>query len=158
MAGKTLADFDWLVAQFHETLNGDRKPNEVLAGSGEMIWWRCPEGPDHEWQAQVRSRTMRGAGCRFCAHKEVAPSDSLEVRFPAIAAQWHPTRNGEKGPATTWFAAKYAAWWQCSAYKTHAWRMRVSTRTSLRSSCTLCAGLKRPAAHKGALTIVQASA
>ncbi len=144
VAGKTIADFGWLVAEFHGTLNGDRQPKDVPAGGGDMIWWRCFEGPDHIWQAQTRSRAMRGSGCPFCAHKKVARSESLEVAYPDVAAQWHPTRNGDKTPADVSFGSKVEAWWQCPTYKSHVWRARIASRTAMLAGCSLCAALKRP--------------
>lgn len=141
VAGKTIADFGWLVAEFHESRNGTRLPRDVPAGSGEMVWWRCFAGPDHEWQAQTRSRTMRGSGCTFCAHKRVATSEALATTHPDIAAQWHPTRNGDKTPGDFPFGSHHEAWWQCPTYKTHVWRARISSRTSMLSGCSLCARL-----------------
>ncbi|HEY5181421.1 MAG TPA: zinc-ribbon domain-containing protein [Dermatophilaceae bacterium] len=69
------------------------------AGTGNYAWWKCDRGPDHEWQAQVRSRTIRGTTCPFCAHRKVARSDSVAVTHPDVAATWHPTRIGAKTPA-----------------------------------------------------------
>jgi superfamily II DNA or RNA helicase len=37
-------------------------------GSRKKVWWQCPKGPDHEWQAAVCDRT-RGdgaTGCPYC--------------------------------------------------------------------------------------------
>lgn len=144
VAGKTIADFGWLVAEFHETRNGDREPRDFPAGSGELVWWRCFEGPDHEWQAQVRSRAMRGTRCPFCTHRRIARSALLATTHPDVAAQWHPTRNGGKTPADFSFGSHYEAWWQCSRHKSHVWRARISSRTSMLAGCPLCASTKRP--------------
>jgi hypothetical protein len=141
VAGKTIADFGWLVAEFHESMNGSLHPADVLAGSGEMIWWRCLAGPDHEWQSQTRSRTLRGTGCPFCAHKKVAPSEALSQTHPDIAAQWHPTRNGNKTPADFTYGSHHEAWWQCPTYKTHVCRARIASRTSMLAGCSLCSRL-----------------
>lgn len=138
LAGKTIGDFGWLVAEFHETRNGARLPEDVAAGSGELVWWRCFAGPDHEWSAQTRSRTMRGAGCPFCTHKQVARSEALSVTHPDIAAQWHPARNGEKSPDDFTFGSHHEVWWQCPTYKTHTWRSRISSRTSMLTGCAVC--------------------
>ncbi len=140
VAGKTIADFPWLVAEWHETANGDLMPSDVPAGSGMMIWWRCSAGPDHEWASQVRSRTLRGSGCRYCAHKAVAKSESLAVTHPDVSASWHPTRNGTKTPADFTYGSHYEAWWQCSRFKGHVWRARISSRTSQVAGCSLCGG------------------
>ena len=138
MAGKSVADFSWLVDQWHPTANGDLTPADVPAGSGMMIWWQCAARPDHEWPAQVRSRTLRGTGCRFCTHRAVATSEKLTTTHPDIAAQWHPDRNGNKKPDDYTYGSHYEAWWQCKRFRGHVWRARISSRTSMLSGCSLC--------------------
>ena len=62
-----LADCDpELVAQWHPTKNGQLTPFDVTAGSGKKIWWKCPKGDDHEWQATVNKRASDGTGCPLC--------------------------------------------------------------------------------------------
>src|SRR5262249_10560914 len=34
--------------------------------SENVIWWKCPNGPDHEWQVKVEHRTRLGSGCPYC--------------------------------------------------------------------------------------------
>jgi Probable Zinc-ribbon domain len=140
VAGKTIADFPWLVAEWHPTANGEIAPADVPAGSGILIWWKCPVAPDHEWACQVRSRTLRGSGCRFCAHKAIAKSESLSVTHPDIAAQWHLTRNRKKQPSDFTYGSRYEAWWQCPRFKSHVWRARISSRTAQITGCSLCGG------------------
>lgn len=139
VAGKTVADFGWLVAEWHASKNGALTPAEIPAGTGERIWWQCAEGPDHEWQAQVRSRSLRGTGCPYCTHRALAPSEALAVSHPQIAAQWHPERNGAKTPADFTYGSHFEAWWQCSRYKSHLWRARIASRTSMLAGCPHCA-------------------
>lgn len=115
-----------------------------IATAGDLVWWRCAAGSDHAWQASVRDRTMRGAGCPFCAERRVARSGSLAVTHPDLAAQWHPTRNGAKTPGDVTYGSKFEAWWQCPTYEGHVWRARVSSRASMHSGCSLCAAMKRP--------------
>lgn len=146
VAGKTVADFGWLVAEWHPTRNGSLQPEDVLAGSGSKVWWLCDRGPDHEWEAQVRSRSIRGSGCPFCAHRLTAKSQSLAITHPDIAAQWHPTRNGNKKPEDYTFGSHFEPWWQCPDYKTHVWQARIASRTVMLSNCPSCA----LAAGKGA--------
>jgi hypothetical protein len=139
VAGKTVADFGYLVAEWHPTKNGKLTPAEVPAGGGEHVWWRCANGPDHEWQCQVRSRALRGTGCPFCAHRAIAPSEALATSHPQVAAQWHPERNGAKTPADFTYGSHFEDWWQCPKRKSHLWRARISSRTSMMSGCPLCA-------------------
>ncbi len=139
VAGKTLADFGWLVVEWHPTRNGDLRPRDKPAGSGDKAWWKCANGPDHEWPAQIRSRTIRGVRCPFCTHRLIAPSESLAVTHPEIAVEWHPIKNRAKTPADFTYGSHHEAWWQCPAYKTHVYRARISSRTSMRSGCPRCA-------------------
>ena len=50
-----------LLAQWDRERNGDLTPNDVTYGSRRKVWWRCEKG--HSWQAQIKSRTLLGAGC-----------------------------------------------------------------------------------------------
>jgi hypothetical protein len=142
VAGHFVHEYPKLVAEWDWSKNLG-EPKQVPAGSGEMIWWKCPRGPDHEYRAQVRSRTMRGTDCPFCAHRRVAPSDSLAISHPDIAAEWHPTRNKDLLPTEVTYGSHREVWWQCPRYKTHAYRTRISSRTSMLVKCTVC----RPQGH-----------
>ena len=61
-----------LAAQWHPTKNGDLTPDAVSGGSRKKIWWICPEGPDHEWQAVLSNRTLNGTGCPCCTGYKVS--------------------------------------------------------------------------------------
>lgn len=47
-----------------------------------MAWWRCYEGPAHQWQAQVRTRTIRGTGCPVNMNMRIARLKSGMMRMP----------------------------------------------------------------------------
>ncbi len=49
-----------LAKEWHPTKNGSLTPYDIAPGSGKKAWWKCPKGDDHEWEAQVRSRST---GC-----------------------------------------------------------------------------------------------
>lgn len=54
-----------LSSEWHLSKNGRLTPGDVVAGSGKKVWWKCPKGEDHEWQAEIERRN-RGAGCPYC--------------------------------------------------------------------------------------------
>lgn len=55
-----------LAKQWHPTLNGALKPEDVTLGSNKKVWWQCGEG--HVWQAFVYARAKaKGTGCPVCA-------------------------------------------------------------------------------------------
>lgn len=129
-----------LAAHWHHTKNGHFTPYLVVAGSNAKVWWKCPRGADHEWQATVHSRTGRGAGCPFCRGLKVSVTNSLPSLFPTIARQWHPTKNGELAPEQFVAGSLKKVWWKCSNGPDHDWNARVVERTRLAHGCPFCAG------------------
>ena len=130
-----LIDFGWLYAEWDWTANGGLNPEDIPAGSGLDYGWVCPDNPNHRWRAQVRSRTIRGTGCPYCTHRLVHPTEALSTTHPDIAAEWHPTKNGDKTPADFTYGSGFYAWWQCPNAASHVYRARISSRTSTFSAC-----------------------
>lgn len=69
----------------------------MQTGTGKKYWYKCPAGPNHEWEAPLRyqiqvSLTSGFKGCPMCLRPERYTS------FPNIANLWHPTRNGDLTP------------------------------------------------------------
>ena len=125
-----------LARQWHPQWNGALTPAQVLPGSHRMVWWRCGSG--HVWRAQVKSR-VSGSGCPVCANRAVRPAEnSLAARFPQIAAQWHPTRNGTLTPDAVVPGTSRKVWWVCE--KGHVWQTSVAARTCGGSGCPVCTG------------------
>ncbi|MBO5127437.1 MAG: zinc-ribbon domain-containing protein [Clostridia bacterium] len=127
-----------LAAQWHEMKNAPLTPYKVTAGSHKKVWWRCPKG--HEWQSAVYSRG-NGAGCPVCAGKVViAGENDLASAYPQIAAQWHPTRNGELKPSEVTPFSNRNVWWICGMG--HEYSSTVAHRTQEKSECPYCTGRK----------------
>jgi hypothetical protein len=82
--------------EWHPTKNEGLKPEDVRAGSGKKVWWKCDKGPDHEWEAAVNSRARSGYRCPICSGRKVSVSNSLAFLDPALASDWHPTKNGAR--------------------------------------------------------------
>jgi superfamily II DNA or RNA helicase len=55
-----------LAKEWHPTKNDDLTPEEVIAGTERIVWWKCPKGPDHVWQARVDQRSRMATGCPRC--------------------------------------------------------------------------------------------
>lgn len=68
--------------------------------------------------------------------QEMAPR-TLAASNPALAAQWHPTKNGELTPRDVAPGAGRKAWWQCE--KGHAWEAVINSRNRGRG-CPYCSG------------------
>jgi hypothetical protein len=129
-----------LAAQWHPSRNGELRPEQVTAGTHRKVWWVCDEAPDHEWQADVVSRTHLGAGCPFCAGKRASMTNSLAEQYPHLAAQLDPERNGDLSPEQIPVGSHRRVWWRCEAGPDHKWETSVYARTSRDSGCPFCSG------------------
>ena len=139
-----------IAAQWHPTKNGTRTPRSVVSGHHAKVWWRCPKG--HEWQATILSRTTTGNGCPVCAGKVVIPGQNdLASAYPAIASQWHPTKNGTLTPEQVTSFSNRKAWWVCD--KGHEYYAIISHRVQNVSDCPYCSGKKVLAGFNDLATI-----
>ena len=130
--GKSLREFcaengrDELLRQWDTEKNGGKTPDDVSSGSSAMAWWRCDKG--HSFPMRIAFRTTREQGCPYCAGRRVlAGFNDLAAVAPDVAAEWHPTLNGELRPEMIMAGSSRYVWWQCP--QGHVWRARVDTRT-----------------------------
>lgn len=127
-----------LLRQWDPAKNPALTPELVAAGSHRKVWWRCEKG--HEWQATVASRAA-GCGCPVCAGRRVLPGENdLASRYPEVAAQWHPEKNGDLTPRDVTPRANRRVWWRCE--QGHDYQSVVAFRTLRGSGCPYCAGKK----------------
>ena len=128
-----------LARQWHQALNGALTPEMISPGSNKKVWWQCEKG--HEWQASVVTRS-RGTGCPVCANKKIIVGENdLASKFPEIAAQWHPTKNGDLTPdKVAPFSSKQKVWWRCELG--HDYLATILSRTAHNTGCPYCSGRK----------------
>ena len=133
-----------LAAEWHPTKNGDLTPDKVISGSVKKAWWLLsyddPETCKHfdfEWEARIARRT-KGDGCPFLAGKAAYPGyNDLASKRPDLAAQWHPTKNGDLTPDKVTYGSQIKVWWflPCDDPATgkhfdFEWEATVANRTS----------------------------
>lgn len=111
----------------------------VVAGSTRKVWWKCQEGPDHEWESKLVARTHVERGCPFCRGYRASVTNSVEALYPELASQWHPTKNGSFTPDQVSFGSDKQAWWLCPEGPDHEWRGKVQERTA-GNGCPFCDG------------------
>jgi hypothetical protein len=70
----------------------------------------------------------------------LSSTNSLAARYPRVAAEWHPRRNGELRPEAVVAGTKREVWWRCA--KGHAWSAAVCSRTSAGEGCPYCSGTR----------------
>lgn len=114
----------------------------ITPSSGKKAWWQCPKG--HSYQSRVANRTKLGTGCKYCGTEKNSPRAvseeyNLLLDYPAIANQWHPSKNGDLKPEKMTSGSKKKVWWICP--HNHCWKAQVNSRTSGRD-CPYCSGNK----------------
>ena len=67
---------------------------------------------------------------------------TLQEHNPKVAAEWHPTKNGEATPSDVTRGSKQRVWWLCP--KGHSYEAAIKNRTkSIKpSGCPYCSGRK----------------
>ena len=130
--------FPKIAAEWHPTKNGDLKPEDFKPGSHKKVWWQCPKGEDHEWEAVIGSRS-HGFGCPFCAGKKASKSNNLLVLNPELASEWHPTKNKDLKPEDFTLYSHKKVWWQCPRNDDHEWETTIANRSRGRG-CPFCSG------------------
>jgi len=127
--------FPDIVAEWHPTKNGGLKPDEVTYGSGKKVWWLCPKG--HEYDTVIVSRTSSNTGCPYCSGREATEENNLKHLFPEVAAEWHPTKNGDLKPEDFKSGSNKKVWWICP--KGHDYDSSINSRTGKNpSGCRYC--------------------
>ena len=124
-----------LALQWHPTMNAPLTAGDVGPSSNKKIYWICAQG--HIWLASVNNRHR--TGCPECSGKKVGRDNNLAARFPAIATEWHPTKNGGLGPEGVTAGSGKPVWWLCP--RGHAYQLKISARTGAQKvGCGYCYG------------------
>ena len=149
-----------IAAEWHPTKNGDLTPEKVTVSSARKVWWYLPyDDPktkkhfDFEWEAAVYERT-KGNGCPYLAKKgSWAGFNDLASKRPKIAAEWHPTKNGDLTPEQVRVSSNKKVWWllpyddpETGKHFDFEWEATISSRVG-GSSCPYLS--VRPSAWPG---------
>ncbi|MEH6746465.1 MAG: zinc-ribbon domain-containing protein [Maribacter arcticus] len=128
-----------LAKEWHPTKN-KKSPSDFGAGSHTKVWWKCPKGDDHEWQAKILERN-NGNGCPVCRGIKVVDSNSLKTTHPELASEWHPTKNGLLTPYDVAAGSGKKVWWKCPKGTDHVWKAQIINRRN-GTGCPVCTGNK----------------
>ena len=115
--------------------NGDLTPEQVTEGSGKYVHWVCSKC-GHKWLAKILNRTLNKRGCPLCANLVVVKGkNDLATTHPHLAAEWHPTKNGELTPYKVTYGKGKKVWWQCPFG--HEYEATILHRSS-GTNCPVC--------------------
>ena len=123
-----------IAKEWHPNKNGDLSPEKITPGSGKKVWWICSE--EHEYEASIVNRSKK-RGCPFCSNppKRVGYGNDLQSKYPNVAKQWHPTKNGDLTPIDVTAKSGKKVWWVCDAG--HEWKVMIAHRSN-GTECPKC--------------------
>jgi rubrerythrin len=129
-----------IAKEWHPTKNGELTPSGVTYGSRRKIWWLCPIV--HAYEQSVNRRILRGSACPYCSgHKVLTGFNDLATINPELAAEWHPTKNGDLTPFVVTAGTAKRVWWQCPLG--HEYQATVHDRNSDHTKCPICNARKQ---------------
>ena len=127
-----------LTAEFHPRKNGERTPDNVVAGTSHKIWWLCiPYG--HDWEVSGDNRVRQGTGCPYCSGKKVwVGFNDMATTRPDMAAQFSRSRNGDLTPQDVVAGTGKRLWWECQDCG-FEWPSTGDVRANSKRGCKECA-------------------
>ncbi len=116
-------------------------PADLSQGSNKKVWWKCVDC-GYTWETKIIYRAGKDlTGCPACANKVLVQGfNDLATKFPEIAKEWHPTKNGTLTPRDVKASTHKKAWWICP--HDHEYEQAIMLRTTRGSGCPYCAGNK----------------
>ncbi|MBO4294016.1 MAG: zinc-ribbon domain-containing protein [Alphaproteobacteria bacterium] len=122
--------------EWHPTKNGELTPFDVSFGTHRKVWWLCKNG--HEWEASIAKRSSGRRGCPYCSNKAVLSGyNDLATKYPEVAKEWHPTKNGSLTPSSVTWGSNKKVWWLCPNCG-YEWEAIINKRTTSGEKCPCC--------------------
>lgn len=113
---------------------------KLTSGSNKKVWWVCKNNKEHVWDDSITHRVQEGRGCPFCRGMRVNHTNSLESLNPALAEEFHPSKNSPATTNTIYAHSGKSIWWICK--NGHEYEAPVSRRNpknkSQGSGCKKC--------------------
>lgn len=139
---KVLAGFNDLlskrpdIAAYWDYKGNEFGPESILYSSKKAVLWRCDKG--HLYKKSPY-RMIAGEGCPYCASRKIQSDfNSLAVKNPELANEWHPEKNENLTPYDVMPNSTKKVWWRGSCG--HEWEATIANRNNRKSGCPFCAG------------------
>jgi len=105
----------------------EQGPESYTPKSNEFAYWICSKC-GYRYRAKISNRAI-GRGCACCAGKVVVVGvNDLSTTHPKLAAEWHPTKNGDLKPTDVTSGRAKKVWWICP--KGHDYQATILHRAS----------------------------
>lgn len=113
----------------------EKGPSEYAPQSSAKVWWICPKCGYH-YLSKI-SNKYHGRGCPCCRNLVVVPGiNDLATTHPALAKEWHPTKNLPLTPEQVTYGRGNKVWWICP--EGHEYRATILHRASGGTNCPVC--------------------
>jgi hypothetical protein len=122
-----------LAKQWH--IKNKRTAEEVKHKSNKDVWWQCPKGEDHEWEASPSQR-HHSPGCSVCRGLTVVFSNSLAGTFPELLNEIDFDKT-DVDPKKLYYQTTAELPWKCIRCS-HEWTVPVRSRTYTKTGCEKC--------------------
>lgn len=113
-----------IVQEWDYEKNENLLPDEITAGSGKKVWWKCQKG--HSWYASIVSRN-RGNGCPYCANRFALEGYNDISSNEELYRSWNFEKNGGINPTEISIGSESSVWWICPECK-FEWRAMIRRR------------------------------
>lgn len=149
-----------LVKEWHPTLNGDLKPEDVIDGSERIVWWLCPIC-NKPYQARVCNR-IRGTACKRCKglliskkakERSIKKSGSFAEKCPQLLLEWDYDKNAGIDPFKISPGSSQIVGWICKNCG-NKWNARINHRVE-GSNCRICSINISGQKHKKKVLLVE---
>ena len=125
-----------LLKEWHPSKNIEVDPSKISEFSHNYVWWKCPKGDDHVWQAYVSNRS-RGNGCPFCMNKKTSLTNSVDRTHPYLIKEFHNKKNKKIILSDYVAGSTKKIWWKCPKGDDHVWKTSIRKRAK-GNSCPYC--------------------
>ncbi|MCJ7805653.1 zinc-ribbon domain-containing protein [Patescibacteria group bacterium] len=126
-----------IASLWHPTKNEPLNAYQVTPYSGQLVWWKCPEGEDHEWKSTV-ANLVNGSSCPVCMNRKITKNNNLFALFPDLKDEWDFEKNKDVNPVTLSAGSRMKVWWVCKRDPEHMWFSTIKDRTAKESGCPYC--------------------
>jgi hypothetical protein len=126
-----------IAKDFHPTLNGECNPDNLTAGSGRKIWWKCQKC-EHEYKVSASSRIYFDSKCKVCSNQIVHEDgrNAMITTHPLLAKEFNDLKNKPHTTSNVIAGTHKKLWWDCQNCK-HSWKTTGASRRGGRG-CPNC--------------------
>lgn len=122
-----------LLKEWDYELN-EKGPEVYTPKSNKDVFWICSKC-GYRFRAKISNRALRKS-CACCKNKvAVKGKNDLATTHPQLAAEWHPTKNGDLKPDDVTYGAGKKVWWLCP--EGHEYQATLGHRSS-GTNCPIC--------------------